>query len=91
MREHKPITHHRVRQEIQFNIAYQSFHPLVVSEYECREAALFAGYTWIEFASLDTFDRATCIAHFRMNGIIKSNVDEIISDYQKAQAARPHR
>lgn len=84
MRDQKSILEHRIRKEINIDIRYQSWHPLVVSEYETREAAVFCNYTWDEFNEILTAqERAICVAHFRMKGIIEANVNEIVSDYRK--------
>lgn len=52
--------------------------PGYVAEYECREAARFSNYTWLEFESLDRYERATIIAYYRMHGLVERHVQQAI-------------
>jgi hypothetical protein len=88
---YKPITQIRVHREIPIDIRYQAFHSLIVSEYEAREAAVYGKYNWTQFQELTLEDKVLAVAHYRMNGIIKSNVDEIVQDWQKAHQPKSHR
>lgn len=87
-RDQRSILKHRVRHEVNIDIRYTSLHPLAVSEYEARDAAVFANYNWSEFTSLSHIERAFAVAHYRMEHIIKSNVNEILDDYQKSKMPR---
>jgi hypothetical protein len=54
--------------------------PGLVPEVEEREAALFNGYTWREWGTLDYFDRVDGVAHFRIHhllALVRSEVEAV--------------
>lgn len=57
-----------------------------VSEYECREACLYSGYTWPDWYNLDITERATCVAHYRMHMLIEAHVNEAVYKFSEAQS-----
>lgn len=63
----------------------------MVTEYECREAAIFSLYNWTEWLGLQPDERATCVAHYRLNKAIEANVHDAISKHQEREARRRRR
>lgn len=57
-----------------------------VSEYEMREACLYVGHTWASWSELDSDERASCVAHWRMHLLIEAHVNEAVSKYNSSQA-----
>lgn len=56
----------------------------LVSEYECREACIFANYNWsVWLTELDIYERATCVAHYRIHNAIESNINDAVSREQE--------
>ena len=45
-------------------------------EFETREAAKFAGYTWSEFQAEPGRARAAVVAHYRAAGLIEAVLNE---------------
>lgn len=47
-----------------------------VSEFECRDVCIKSNYTWTEWLELDEYERAMCIAHYRLTKAIEANVSD---------------
>jgi hypothetical protein len=51
----------------------------VVPEYEIREAALYCGYTLVEFEDIDYEEKCLAVAQYRMHALIESHVSDAIA------------
>lgn len=48
----------------------------LVPEYECREAAVFAGYTRLQWEEIDWQERAAVIAHYRVHNLVEAHIQD---------------
>lgn len=53
--------------------------PELVSPYEEREACRFSNYNWATWEDLPVEERATCVAHYRLNRLIQAHQQDAIS------------
>jgi hypothetical protein len=53
--------------------------PGLVPELECREAAVYVHVPWSEWIELDARDRASAVAHYRTQLLIKAHIDDASS------------
>jgi len=61
--------------------------PGCVSEYECREAAVYVHVPWSDWVSkLSAYERACAVAHYRLQILIRANVDD--ASHQAAERER---
>lgn len=72
-----PIRELHLPQRINVGISIEANEGFV-SEYECREAAIFGHYNWSEWQNLESSDRIEAIAHWRMHLLIESHVGEAV-------------
>lgn len=79
----RPIAKYPLRHEIPIDIAYVRIHPRIVPDIEARDAALFSGYTWMEFTELPDYEQAACVAHYRRHNQVESVMQQEITDYTK--------
>lgn len=68
-------------------IAIQTGIDGTVSEYEQRETARWAGYTFTQWARLSMWEQARTVAHRRMNFLIELHVDEASRREQRMRDA----
>lgn len=60
----------------------------MVSEYEEREAAVFASIPWIEWLTIDTRERAACVAHYRLHSQVRMHSDDAVARAEDARRRR---
>lgn len=60
----------------------------MVSEYEEREAAVFAGIPWIEWMTIDTRERAACVAHYRLHGLTQLHSQDAVARAEEQRRKR---
>lgn len=57
----------------------------VVPEYEQREACIYANYNWHQWVNLiDWYERAMCVAQYRLHHMIESHVQDKSNRASKA-------
>lgn len=59
-------------------IEFETVLPGIATEYECREACIFSGYTWKEWRGLDWYERAATVAHYRVHYLIEAHVQDAV-------------
>lgn len=60
----------------------------MISEYEEREAAVFSGTPWREWAETDPRDRAATVAHMRYHHLISAHVSDAVRRDSEVKAKR---
>lgn len=60
----------------------------VVPEYECREAAIFGHYNWMQWSRLRWRERASCVAHYKLHIAIEAHVNNAYEADAKMKQAR---
>lgn len=85
----RPINKYPLRREIPIDLAYVRVHPRIVPEFECREAAVFCHYTWMEYMELPDYEQAACVAHHRRHTQVESVIQQEITDYTKRKGRHP--
>ncbi len=60
--------------------------PGLIPPYMEREAARFALYNWSDWCDLDPMERAACVAHYRLHGMIEMHTEDAISREMKKKA-----
>lgn len=55
----------------------------LVPDYECREAAIFAGYTQPQWVNLEWYERAAVIAHYRVHNLVEAHVHDAADQERK--------
>lgn len=60
-----------------------------VTEYECRDAARFSHYSWMQWMNeLDEAERAMCVAYMRLNHAIEANIHDAHNQYSERMSRR---
>lgn len=60
----------------------------IVSEIECREAAIYAHYNYTQFYQLEANERASCVAQYRMHFLIEAHVQQASEAASRAGTRR---
>jgi len=47
----------------------------LVTEYECRKAAIQALYNWTDWLNLDPMERAMCVAAYRIDNAMTAHIN----------------
>lgn len=71
------ITRHAIRRPIDTGIEYGK--PLAdgwVAEFEVREAAVYCNYTPAQFAEMDWWERARCVAQYRLHRLVELHAQD---------------
>lgn len=63
----------------------------VVPEYETLEAAVYCGYTLLDWYELDYFERASLVAQYRLHLSIEAHVNDAIMRDARRQQRRSGR
>ncbi len=75
-----------VRNAIETGIEYESMLPGCVPEFEEREAAVYCHYTPRQFRRLDVWERACCVAQYRLRRMVDNQVEAAIGEAVKRMA-----
>lgn len=63
-----------------------------VSEFECREVAVFVNVTWRQWTDdMDGMERAFAVAHYRTSISIKAHVEDAASNASRRARGRQSR
>lgn len=63
--------------------------PGMVPEFECREAAIYVGITWKQWLEdMSDYDRATAVAHYRVQLLIKAHVEDASATASERRAGK---
>lgn len=84
-----PIREYELAKKFDSGISITNALPWAVSEFECREAAVFALIPWSDWVDkLDGWARACAVAHYRMNLLVKAHVDDAAERASRRQRGR---
>ncbi len=86
-REGIPIQEMRIANPVQTRIEYGGGIPGCIPLYIEREAARFSLYNWSDWCGLDPMERATCVAHYWLHGLVKLHTEDAIA--RKVNNIRP--
>lgn len=89
-RDGEPISLAPLRHSVRTGISFDDPRTSVglIAEYEEREAATHAGYTWHEWDSLDPSDRAAAVAHLRLSRQISLHSNDAVMRDSEAKSKR---
>lgn len=69
-----------LRHPVKTGITYEPLLPGTVSEYECREAAVYANLRPGEFWQLARGERAATVAQYRLSAMVRNYTDDAVSE-----------
>jgi hypothetical protein len=84
----QPILKFPLRSKVDTGIRQATHDPSLVTEYECREAARYSLYNWMQWLDLDQGERAHCVAHLRIHNAVEANVNDAINQYHERMSRR---
>lgn len=72
-----PIREYELPKKFDAGISIDNKLPWAVTEYECREAAVFTLVPWSDWIDkLSGWDRACAVAHYRSSLLVKAHVED---------------
>lgn len=83
----RPIQEVTLPKKIHVDIAIESANGCVPA-YEEREAAIFAGLSWLEYQNQEWYERADMVAHYRLHSLVERHVQEAI-EHEQERKSRP--
>lgn len=86
-RNGEPIQNLQLRRKVNSGIAIESAFG-VVSEFEEREASVFCHYNWTQWMRLPHWEKAACIAHYRLHLMIDAHVSDAVDRASKRTRKR---
>lgn len=60
----------------------------LVPEYEAREAAVYCNYKPKEFYELDWWEKASCVAQYRLHRIVEMHAQDAVNEVQEKEMRR---
>ncbi len=93
LRYGEPITSVSLGDAVETGLTLGTPIPGFVAELECREAAIFGGYRWIDWIELSRQEQADSVAHYRLHLLIKMHQDDAVTKERKPKtrpSARKH-
>ena len=79
----KPIWEVRPANTVNTGIHYMPLYQGMVPEYEEREVAKALHLTWVDWCSLDWYERAKGVAHIRLEGLVTLHQKDAVASAEK--------
>lgn len=91
-RNGQPIQEMVLGEVVRTGIEYERLLPELVPSFEEREAALHSNYTPTAWRELDPWERAVCVAHFRLHILVSLHQsDAVHTEVRRRQKPRQGR
>lgn len=88
MANQKPIGKYKIRQEVPIDIRFYRVSADFVPDFEVLEAATEGHYNLTQFWEVSDYERAVCVARYRMHNRIDSVVNQEVQDYTRHNRPR---
>ena len=79
-----PLREYTLRRKIDVGLAYPGENGMV-PEYELREACVYCNYTWTDWLTLTTDERAMCVAQYRTHLLIEAHVNDAQNQHSESE------
>ncbi len=83
-----PIEEYPLSSALDTGIRYETLIPGLVPLYEEREAAVFTHYNRTNWLELDSTERATSVAHYRLHRLIELHNNDAIADEMRRRGPK---